>query len=141
MIRSTSSPAIFPASLVACRWASLKYAGTVITASVTRSPSDLPASSASLRSTCALISSGAYCLPRTSKRADAARSLDHVERDRLGLVGHLVELAADEALRGVDGALRVEDRLAAGELPDQPFAVFGERRPPTGSSGRPRRWG
>ena len=31
-------PAIRPASLVACRWLSLKYAGTVITASVTFSP-------------------------------------------------------------------------------------------------------
>jgi hypothetical protein len=43
--------------------------GTVITASFTRSPRNLPASSTSLRSTCALISSGEYCLPRTSKRA------------------------------------------------------------------------
>ncbi len=32
MMRSTSRPAILPASLVAWRWASLKYAGTVITA-------------------------------------------------------------------------------------------------------------
>jgi hypothetical protein len=68
MIRSTSSPAIWPASLVACRWASLKYAGTVMTASVTRSPSDLAASSASLRRISAEISSGEYCLPRISKR-------------------------------------------------------------------------
>jgi hypothetical protein len=35
MIRSTLRPAIAPASLVACRWASLKYAGTVTTAWVT----------------------------------------------------------------------------------------------------------
>jgi hypothetical protein len=35
MMRSTSRPAIFPASLVAWRWASLKYAGTVMTACVT----------------------------------------------------------------------------------------------------------
>ena len=34
----TVSPAIFPASLVALRWASMKYAGTVITASVTLWP-------------------------------------------------------------------------------------------------------
>jgi hypothetical protein len=34
----TLSPAILPASLVAWRWLSLKYAGTVITASVTVSP-------------------------------------------------------------------------------------------------------
>ncbi len=38
IIRFTFKPAIRPASLVACRWASLKYAGTVITASVTFSP-------------------------------------------------------------------------------------------------------
>ena len=38
MIRSTFRPAIVPASLVACRCASLKYAGTVITASVMVSP-------------------------------------------------------------------------------------------------------
>ena len=41
MIRSTSTPAIFPASLVAWRCESLKYAGTVITAFVTLSFSDL----------------------------------------------------------------------------------------------------
>ncbi|CAB4878565.1 unannotated protein [freshwater metagenome] len=38
MMRKTFSPAISPASLVAWRCASLKYAGTVITASVTVSP-------------------------------------------------------------------------------------------------------
>ena len=38
IILSTFSPAIAPASLVACRCASLKYAGTVITASVTARP-------------------------------------------------------------------------------------------------------
>ena len=37
-IRFTSSPAILPASFVACRCASLKYAGTVMTASVTEWP-------------------------------------------------------------------------------------------------------
>ncbi len=38
MMRLTSRPAILPASLVAWRWLSLKYAGTVITASLTVSP-------------------------------------------------------------------------------------------------------
>mmetsp|Transcript_30846 Transcript_30846/g.73566 ORF Transcript_30846/g.73566 Transcript_30846/m.73566 type:complete len:213 (+) Transcript_30846:245-883(+) len=38
MIRGTSRPAIFPASLVACRCASLKYAGTVTTAWPTLRP-------------------------------------------------------------------------------------------------------
>ena len=68
MIRSTSRPAMRPASLVACRCASLKYAGTVMTASVTRSPRNLDASSASLRRTSAEISSGAYNLSRTLNR-------------------------------------------------------------------------
>ena len=40
-----------------------------MTASFTFSPRNLLASSTSLRSTRALISSGAYFLPRTSKRA------------------------------------------------------------------------
>ena len=38
IMRITSSPAILPASLVAWRWLSVKYAGTVITAWVTFSP-------------------------------------------------------------------------------------------------------
>ena len=38
IILSTLSPAILPASLVACLWLSLKYAGTVITASETVDP-------------------------------------------------------------------------------------------------------
>ena len=38
MMRRTSSPAILPASFVACRCASLKYAGTVTTALVTEYP-------------------------------------------------------------------------------------------------------
>mmetsp|Transcript_5554 Transcript_5554/g.14115 ORF Transcript_5554/g.14115 Transcript_5554/m.14115 type:complete len:548 (-) Transcript_5554:148-1791(-) len=62
MMRSTSIPAILPASLVACRWLSLKYAGTVMTALSTFSPRNFPASSQSLRSTCAEISSAANSL-------------------------------------------------------------------------------
>ena len=38
IILLTSRPAILPASLVACLWASVKYAGTVITASLTGWP-------------------------------------------------------------------------------------------------------
>ena len=52
-----------PASLVAWRCASLKYAGTVMTASVIFSPRNFAASSTSLRSTSAEISSGAYSRP------------------------------------------------------------------------------
>jgi hypothetical protein len=62
MMRSTLRPAMVPASLVAWRWASLKYAGTVMTASVTGSPRYASASRFSLPSTRALISCGVYFL-------------------------------------------------------------------------------
>ena len=62
MIRFTSSPAIRPASRVACRCASLKYAGTVITAPVTGWLRYCEASSASFRKIIAEISSGAKSL-------------------------------------------------------------------------------
>ena len=57
-----------PASLVACRWLSLKYAGTVITAWVTFSPRWASAASRSLRRITAEISGGEYSLPRISMR-------------------------------------------------------------------------
>ena len=44
IIRTTSSPAIVPASLVAWRWLSSKYAGTVITALSIGSPMNASAS-------------------------------------------------------------------------------------------------
>src|SRR6516225_36187 len=69
MIRLTSSPAILPASLVAWRWSSLKYAGTVITALSTVSPRYASASVLSLPRIIALISGGEYCLPPASTRA------------------------------------------------------------------------
>ena len=68
MIRLTSSPAILPASLVAWRWSSLKYAGTVITAASTVSPSFDSASAFSFWRIIAEISGGEYCSPRTSTR-------------------------------------------------------------------------
>mmetsp|Transcript_26766 Transcript_26766/g.59096 ORF Transcript_26766/g.59096 Transcript_26766/m.59096 type:complete len:287 (+) Transcript_26766:1308-2168(+) len=58
MIRSTSSPAISPALRVACRWASLKYAGTVTTALVTGCPSLASATFFMCVSTIALTCSG-----------------------------------------------------------------------------------
>ena len=58
-----------PASFVASRWALLKYAGTVITASVTGSPRNASASARSFWRIIALISGGAYCLPSTETRA------------------------------------------------------------------------
>src|SRR5918998_114699 len=61
-MRWTLSPAISPASLVAWRWASEKYAGTVITASVTGSPRYASASRLSLPRTRAEISCAVYFL-------------------------------------------------------------------------------
>ena len=58
MMRRTSRPAIAPASLVAWRCASLKYAGTVMTAWVTALPRLASASFFSSPRTAALISSG-----------------------------------------------------------------------------------
>ena len=69
MMRITSRPAILPASLVACRCASLKYAGTVITAWVTFSPRYASAASFSLVRIIAEISGGEYFLPLMSTRA------------------------------------------------------------------------
>src|ERR1700754_3897673 len=68
-MRLTSRPAILPASLVAWRWSSLKYAGTVITALSTLSPRYASASAFSLPRIMAEISGGEYCLPPASTRA------------------------------------------------------------------------
>src|SRR5438309_9387715 len=69
MMRLTSSPAILPASLVAWRWSSLKYAGTVITALSTVSPRYASASAFSFYRIIALISGGEYSLPPAFTRA------------------------------------------------------------------------
>src|SRR6267143_1347658 len=61
--RWTSRPAILPASLVACLWLSLKYAGTVITACVTLSLRNDSASVLIFRRIIALISCGVYVFP------------------------------------------------------------------------------
>src|SRR5918995_7434170 len=58
MIRLTSRPAMRPASFVAWRWVSSKYAGTVMTASVTFSPRYASASDFSFWRIMALISGG-----------------------------------------------------------------------------------
>ena len=62
IILSTLSPAISPASLVACLCASLKYAGTVITASVTSCPTKSSAVFFIFCKTIAEISCGEYFL-------------------------------------------------------------------------------
>ena len=61
MMRSTLRPAMAPASLVACRCASLKYAGTVMTALDTGWPKYASAVSFILVSTKDEISSGVNC--------------------------------------------------------------------------------
>ena len=58
IMRSTFSPAIAPASFVAWRWESLKYAGTVTTASRTVPPRNASAVAFIFWRTAALISSG-----------------------------------------------------------------------------------
>ena len=63
---SVSNPAIWAASMVACRWASLKYAGTVMTALRTVCPRYASAASFSLRRIMAEISGGVKFLPSTS---------------------------------------------------------------------------
>jgi hypothetical protein len=63
IIRLTSSPAIFPAFTVACRCASSKYAGTVITASVIFSPSFASTSALIFERIIAEISSGLLSSP------------------------------------------------------------------------------
>ena len=63
IIRSTFNPAIRPASFVACLCASLKYAGTVMTASETVSPRYSSASFFSFRRIMEEISCGVYCFP------------------------------------------------------------------------------
>ena len=58
MMRRTSRPAILPASFVALRCESLKYAGTVMTACVIFSPSFASASALSFARIIAEISGG-----------------------------------------------------------------------------------
>ena len=62
IIRLTFNPEILPASLVACLCESLKYAGTVITASVTLVPRYSSACCFSFCKTIAEISGGVYSL-------------------------------------------------------------------------------
>src|SRR3712207_2561913 len=69
MMRLTSRPAMRPASFVAWRWSSLKYAGTVMTAPSTLSPRYASASALSLARIIALTSGGLYSLPPAEIRA------------------------------------------------------------------------
>src|SRR3954471_22554592 len=102
MMRLTSRPAIRPASLVAWRWSSLKYAGTVITAESTVSPRYASASALSFCRIIAEISGGAAGRggrPAAPVRARAAAAAgdDLVRHDRL-LLARFGLLAAHAAL-------------------------------------------
>ena len=74
-IRSTSSPAILPASLVACLCESLKYAGTVMTALVTACPRYFSAVSFIFCKTNADICDGEYFSPFASTQASPLSAL------------------------------------------------------------------
>src|SRR3978361_1689685 len=124
MMRLTSSPAILPAAVVACRWSSLKYAGTVITALSTGSPSFASASVFSFCRIIALISGGLYCLPRTSTRTSPLGPA--LVRDARLLLVHFGLLAAHEALDREDRVLGIHHRLAFGDRSDQPLTALGE---------------
>src|ERR671918_2285228 len=91
MIRRTSRPAICPASLVAWRWASSKYAGTVITAWVTVSPRYASASRFSLVRIWAEISCGVQFLPSISWVHDVpiSRLIDRMVRSGLEMAWRL----------------------------------------------------
>ena len=114
MIRSTSRPAICPASLVAWRCASSKYAGTVITACVTVSPRNASASRFSLTQDL-----GADLLRPPSLAVDV---------DGPSLVAHVT-------LHRPDRPVGVRDRLALGDLAHQDLAVLREA---DHGGGRPR---
>ena len=101
MIRTTSSPASSPASRVACRWPSLKKAGTVITAFETGWPSDLLGP--------------ALERPQDDRRDLLRRVLLVAQRD-----GHLL---AHLPLDRPDGPLRGQDVLVARGLADQQVAL------------------
>ena len=116
-----------PASFVAWRWASLKYAGTVMTASVTFSPRYLRGVVGQLAQ-----DQRRDLLRRVLLAADleahrVVRALDDLVGDDLRLLVDLAPLAPDEALGRVDRRLGVEDRLALGDLADEPLPVLGER--------------
>ena len=117
-----------PASLVAWRCASSKYAGTVTTASVTGSPRYVSAISFILASTIAEISGGEMSRPCTLDPGVAVGRRDDAVGRELDLLLDLgrVELAAHQALDREDGVLRVGHRLALGDLPDQPLAARRE---------------
>src|SRR5215212_5038263 len=120
MMRLTSRPAMRPASLVACLWASSKYAVTVITSSVISSPRY---ATASLLSFCRIIGDlrwrvvllvGSYTYITTGARDDLVAYA-------LGLALDVLKATAHETLGRVDRTLRVCHRLSPRQLAYQPL--------------------
>src|SRR6187402_3377262 len=98
--RRTSRPAMRPASFVACRCASLKYAGTVMTALVTAAPKYRSALRRSCCSTSAEISGGVNGVPRRVAQRAAGGVAD---QDRLALNCHDRRNEVDAIFTGNDG--------------------------------------
>src|SRR6059036_1070126 len=99
-MRETSRPAIWPASFVAWRCASLKYAGTVMTALLTDWPRYSSAACFSFCRIIAEISGGADARVAIGRADDAVRH-------HLHFLGDLVVLAAHESLDGKHRVFRV----------------------------------
>ena len=126
MMRLTSRPATLPASLVAWRWSSLKYAGTVMTAAVDRvAEVGLGVGLQLLQDHRADLGRRVLLAARLDARVAVRAGDDLVGDDRL-LLAHLGLLAAHEALDGEDGVLRVGDRLALGDGADEALAALRE---------------
>jgi hypothetical protein len=126
MMRSTFRPAMAPASLVAWRWASLKYAGDRdhgvghLLAQVTSGIVGEPAQDLGRD----LLGSVELASHVESYRL--ARARDDREREVLDLGLHFGIAAADEAFGRVDRVLGVEHGLALCHLAHEPFAALGE---------------
>src|SRR5215203_7568720 len=118
MMRSTSRPAIWPASLVAVRWASSKYAGTVMTAWVTESPRNASASRFSFMSVRAEISWLVYFLPSMSvdQLVPMWRLTDRMVRSALVTAWRLAtsptRTSPDLAKATTEGVVRAPSALA-----------------------------
>ena len=127
MMRRTSSPAILPASFVAWRWVSLKYAGTVMTACVTVSPRYASASCFIFCRIMAEISGGLYSLPPIDHAAVAVRRFDDFVGQTLERALHfgVVELAPHQPLDREDRVLRIGDGLAPRHLAHHPLVRLG----------------
>jgi len=126
-----------PASFVAWRCASLKYAGTVMTAFVTGCPRYSSAAFFSFCRTIAEICGGAGARPcrPTDLHHHVVPVPRDAERHHLHLLVHFFEAPPHEALDGEDRVFRIGDRLPLRHLPDQALAGLAEadnrrREPP-----------